>query len=170
MIYLNENPELNVDITMSEVLTKTESRDSDGKTYTHESFSGLVAYTKLPKDLECEIHVIRGKGGNNKLSLDMPEFEKLYDVETNDEIKATEVLTSDIMADIVDLTKESQVDFRFDIQKDKLYFKFYTGKMFEPKIFSKSLEKTMLKKYYNIVRMCVKISKDICETLLKTNI
>jgi len=50
------------------------------------------------------------------------------------------------------------------------FYGFYTGKMFEPQTFNKKMEKTMLQKYYNVVRMCVKVSKEICEIILKANI
>lgn len=169
-IVLNGNNNFETDITMSEVYTTYETRDSDGDTHTHVSFSGLVAYMTLPEDIGCNVHVIRGKSRVSNLKVDMTEFEKLYDVETTDKIKAMEILTADIMSDIVDITKNSNVEFRFDIQKDKLYFKFYTGKMFEPQTFDKKMEKVILQKYYNIVRICVKISKEICEIILKANI
>jgi len=169
-IKLEENKGFETDITMSEVYTTYETRDSDGDTHINISFSGLVAYTTLPENIGCEIHVLRGKSSSSNLKADMTEFEKLYDIETTDKIKAMEILTADIMSDIVDLTKNSNVEFRFDIQKDKLYFKFYTGKMFEPQTFNKKMEKTMLQKYYNVVRMCVKVSKEICEIILKANI
>lgn len=156
---------------MSEVHTTYETKDSDGDTHTYTSFLGLVSYINLPKNIGCDIHIIRGKGNKRtKLNLDMAEFEKLYDVETDDKIKATQILTSDVMLDIVELADKNKVDFRVDIQKDKLYFKFYIGQMFEPKIFNKRMQKITLQKYYNVVRMCVKISKEICEIILKANI
>ncbi len=208
-IKLEGNNNFEIDITMSEVYTTYETSDSEGNTYTHKSFSGLVAYTTLPENIGCELHVFRGKSRASNLKVyttdlgrlydienddkmnasqalitdifsresrvsnlkvDMTEFEKLYDIETDDKIKAMQILTADIMVDIVELTNKCKVDFRFDIQNDKLYFKFYTEKMFEPQTFNKKMEKMMLKKYYNVVRMCVKISKEICEIILNANI
>ena len=165
--------EKEITLVMSEVHTEDESTDSDGNTTYTTIFHGLAGYVNLPKDVGCNIKVIKNRirlfgAGKNKLEMDMPEFEKLFDVETTDRIKAMQLLTSDVMADFLELVNSSRVKFEFNIKNDIMHIRFHTGNLFEPATFGRSMQLDMLKKYYEIVIKVKEIAEKICTIINET--
>ena len=57
----------------------------------------------------------------------------------------------DMLQFITDFKEQYQIDFEI-IFKDKVYIRFFTGEMFEPKIFGKIYDKYMVYKFYVVTK------------------
>lgn len=174
-IKLSEYQNTEVETLISEVHTKVETRDSDGYTTYNTAFCGLVGYIKLPKNIEGYIKVVKNASKavnevNNKLEMDMSEFEKMFDVETDDKIKAMQLLTADVMAELINLTSTSDVKFEFYINNDIMHIRFHTGPMFEPDTFGKSIQYNLLKSYFNTLVNVKKITEYVCNSIMSVEI
>ena len=161
-------------MTIAEVHTETESTDSDGDTTYTTVFYGLTSSFLLPKSLEKNIY-IRSNGrvsgwNKNKVKMDMPEFEKIFDVESDDAILAMRVLTADVMAEMIDLYKKYKYRFEINILNDTIYMRLRTGPMFEPSIFKESMEYKQIEKYYLVLKALTSIASHIYDTVLKIEI
>lgn len=169
----NDNKESNY-MTLSEVHTQRKSTDKDGHTSYYTMFHGLMGYVDLGKVSESYINIKRNgsvMGWNkNKLNMDMSEFEKYFDVETDNKIEAMQILTSDIMAQLVDFVTTSKIQFEIHIINKTMYMRFMTGAMFEPNIFGNSMQKELIWKYYSTAKFCMNLSINMCNIVNETKI
>ena len=97
--------------------------------------------------------------------MDMPEFEKVFDVESNDKILTMRILTPDIMAEILDLYRKYKYRFEISIIKDKVYMRLMTGAMFEPNFFGKAMNYKTVEKYYLVLKALIDIATHIFEVV-----
>ena len=163
------------ELVMSEVHTQNEHTDSDGDTHRTTLFHGLAGYIKLPKDIGTYIKVKRDTikffgGSKQRVNMDMSEFEKIFDVESGDKIKAMQILTADVMTEMINMIQTTKVKFEFYINHDMMYVRFHTGELFEPSIFGKSMQYDKLKKYFDITENVIKIAEDICNKIMSVEV
>ena len=171
---LNVNKETATFITFAEVHTERESRDSDGdRTYTT-VFHGLSASFLIPQDTKTKIYIrANGRVSNwnkNKVKMDMSEFERIFDVESDDAILAMRILTADVMAEMIDLYTKYKYRFEINILGDTVYMRLRTGGMFEPNIFGSSMEYKTIERYYLVLKALTNIASHIYDTVLKIEI
>lgn len=164
-------------VRMSEIRTEEENMDSDGNTNTHTVFHGIFGYIECPKNIKTTIKIRSDKGilGNlfsekTKLEMDSSEFEKYFDINTEDKIIAMQILTSDVMAMMIDFAKETKIKYELTIKVNHIYIRFHTGEVFEPRMFKKSLDYDTLKKYYDIIDFVFKVSREMNKVIENTDI
>ena len=109
-------------------------------------------------------------GPKDGLQMDMAEFEKMFDVKTDDRIKAMQILTSDIMTELIDLVRRTKVKFEFYINKDIMHIRFHTGEVFEPEVFGKSMQLDKLRKYCDIISAVKNVIQHICDVIYSTEL
>lgn len=163
-----------IDMMFAEVLTEVEHTDSDGDTTYSTVFSGLAGQADINKSINSKVY-IRANGrvsrfNKNKVSMDMSDFEKIFDVEAEDKILAMRILTSDIMSDMIDLYEKYGYKYEIHILENKLYMRVRTGPMFEPKVFKSSMEYKTIEKYYLVLTAFMQIAEKICNTIDKLEI
>ena len=166
---------LNVDgktttvITFAEVHTEKESKDNEGRTTYSTVFHGLAGRFILPKNTQNRIYIrTNGKVSNwnkNKVKMDMTEFEKIFDVESEDPILAMRILTADVMTEMIDLYKKYKCRFEISIIDDTAYMRLRTGPMFEPNMFKDSMEYKQLERYYLILKNLIDIASHMYDTI-----
>lgn len=161
-------------ITLSEVHTENKSTDKDGHTTYYTIFHGIMGYVDLDKVSDSYINIKRNgtvmKWNKNKLDMDMSEFEKYFDVETDNKIEAMQILTADVMTDLVDFILKSKTTFEIHILNGRMYMRFMTGPMFEPNFFGNSMEKELIWRYYNITKFCMDLSIKMCKIVNEAKI
>ena len=162
---------------MSNILTQTTSTDEDGHTTYYTVFSGLFAEITLSKNTGADIFVHSDKGfigkifkSSNKIEMDSQEFEKSFDVTASDKIKAMQLLTSDVMADLIDFKNNSKKNFELSIRENKLYFRFHCGNVFERAAFKDYLDYKTLYEYYNYLNFSCIVSKKIFNLVKETEL
>ena len=166
-----------IPFNMSNILTQTTSTDEDGHTTYYTVFSGLFAEITLNKNTGLDLFVHSDKGffgkifkSSNRIEMDSQEFEKLFDVSATDKIKAMQLLTSDIMADLIDFKSKSKKTFELTIRGNKLYFRFHCGNVFERAAFKDYLDFNTLNDYFNYLNFSCEVSKKIYNLVKETEL
>jgi len=171
---LKVNNEVVTSISFAEVHTERESKDSDGDTTYVTVFYGLAGSFLVPKSTGKKIYIrANGRVSNwnkNKVKMDMTEFEKIFDVESDDPILTMRILTSDVMAEMIDLYQKYKYRFEINILDDTVYMRLRTGPMFEPRVFEKSMEYKQIEKYYLVLKALTNIAGHMYDTIAKLEI
>lgn len=154
-----------INLTFSEVHTETESTDEDGKTTYSTSFLGIAGFCDLVKPLNTNLYItfnrVFGKHNKTNVHVDMPEFEKTFDVFADNKITAMGLLTADVMTEFLDIKKELGSMFELAIEDNKIYFRMHTGNSFEMSLIKDSMGVDKLKKYYDLLCHVNKITQMI---------
>lgn len=174
----------NCKFAMSEVLTEDEHTDSDGdKTY-EIIFSGLFAKIETPKSFNTLLYLRKDSKDKNFLSkafsyklpfdklriqLDSPEFEKIFDVYASNQIIAMQLLTADIMQELIQFHNEMGMNYELTIKENFMYIRFWCGGMFETAKLKKfSLDRDTLYKYYRMLDFTFSITDKMMKLLNET--
>ena len=164
-------------IMLSEVHTENEHTDEDGHTHYTTLFHGLFGCVTTQKNVEAPVTIHSDKGffgklfkNKTKIEMDSAEFEKQFDVCSENKIVAMQILTSDVMNFMLDFKEKYKTKFEITLKNNKIYIRFYTGDTFEPSHFKNSLDKDLLLKYYNIINFTIDFCKLINKTVKDTEI
>lgn len=157
--YISGKDNNDVKVEMANILVRNNKNE--------DIYEGIFSVTKINAFLKDEVKITKNKFIINKdinnVLMDSQEFEKYFDVSSNSEILAMQVLTHDIMMDLVDFFTTYKIEFEMTIKENNIYIRFDTGAMFEPNIFKKSYDKTTLWIYYSILNFVtnftIKINK-----------
>lgn len=143
-----------VELGISELVLKSEYRDSKNKKRTSEVFKGLAMTFTVPQNFGCHAVLIRDRGLLGKLSssysglkqmkLEDPVFEKEFDVFADNQINGRVLMNPLFMERLLDLSKKFGRDLRcafhgrqllilFPSNKDR----FETASIFEGATFEK---------------------------------
>ena len=132
-------------------------------------FRGIFAFTNTNKNIQTSIKIAKNGlkiiDNENRVEMDSKEFEKYFDVYSNDKILSMRLLTADIMQLLTDFYKKYQIDFEINFKEDNIYLRFHTGPMFEPKVFAKSMDVSLLFAYYFILQFVTEITIKINSVL-----
>lgn len=154
-----------INLTFSEVHTETVSTDEDGHTTYTTSFLGIAGYCDLVKPLNTKLYITSNrflsKRNKTNVQVDMPEFEKTFDVFAENKITAMGLLTADVMTEFLDIKKELGSMFELAIERNKIYFRMHTGDSFEMSLWKDSMGVNKIKKYYYLLCHVDKITQMI---------
>lgn len=166
--YVDAKLDNKYDLKMAEVKTvyETTYTDSDGHTHTDRvtRFHGLFIKMKIDKSIKNNLTIkqdgtIRKK---ERLEMDSSEFEKYFDVSSNNDIIGMQILTHDVMELLLDYRKYLKCPFDICIYEDIVYIRIHCGTMFEAKINSKMLiDREKTEEYYNMLEFVYKLSKEV---------
>ena len=159
-------------LTFSEVHTEDRQEDSDGDTHYVTLFHGIYGYCNISKEINTNICITSNRlfGGKTKVKMDMPEFEKTYDVYTDDKIVAVQLLTADVMTELLDLKEKLGFMFEIVIERNQILFRIHSGNLFEMAVFKNSMGVERLHKYYNTLEHVEKITTMINKNIQELNI
>ena len=102
-------------IQMAEVMAQEEEtyRDSDGKTHTRTTtkFHGLFGKIVMQKSIKSELRIMQnGKLlFDKKLKMDSSEFEKYFDVKASNPIVGMQLLTADVMEELIQFENKTKM-------------------------------------------------------------
>lgn len=170
--YVEAKIEEKYDMKMAEVHTvyETTTTDSDGNTTTDTTtkFLGLFIKIKIDKSIRNKLFIrtdgeIRKK---DRLEMDSSEFERYFDVSSEDKIIGMQILTHDVMDLLINFRKFIKVPFDICILENLIYIRLHIGSVFEAKLSKKSaINKEQTEKYYNILNFIETLSKKIINIL-----
>lgn len=146
-------------VKFSELKTVHESRDSDGDTHRTTTFQGLAGYVIIDSN-KLNNTIFIGHNSKSNIKLDNEEFEKIYNVHSDNEIEAYKFLSPTFMERLIKLDDIAAFDFL--IEKEKISFRVAVDEFFEiyneEDVIIKSLDKydTILKTIedtlYNLIK------------------
>ena len=165
-------------IQMAEVETQkiVKERDSEGHVETRyvTQFHGLFCKINLNKSINSMLRITPNKKltyNRHKLDMDSSEFESYFDVSASNQIIAMQLLTSDVMSDLVDFKARTNIKYDIYIMNDIMYIRFHTGEMFEAKFIDEdSIGRYDLEKYYFILQFTYTLSKKFINLINETKI
>ena len=141
---------------------------------TEELFNGMFAHMSCGKDIRTYIKISKNKlkifGQNNRVEMDSQEFEKYFDIYSENKILAMQLLTSDVMNTLIDFYNKYNIEYEIVIRNNRIYMRFFTGAMFEPKIFGNSMDKRLLFSYFCILKFIVNVTKEVNKALKELEI
>ena len=144
----------NVYMDMSEVKTTyikdLEIKNSPSKTM----FWGMCGVIRSEKFNFNDIYIRRDKvkifKEADRVKVDSVEFEKYFDVYSKDKELVKKLLNFEVIDLFIKFKVESGLKYEIVMKKDTIYFRFYTGMMFEIQPFNRVKEKEMLWIYHMI--------------------
>lgn len=158
-------------INMSEVHTEDKYRDSDGHVHYTTLFHGIFAKVEIDKFLSNKIRIRRNTikifDNNQRIEMDSSEFEKIYDIYSDNKIVTMQLFTSDILQMFIDF---KDIKPELTIKENKLYIRFETGNIFEANVFKNALDYNTLKRYYDIVGFILKIADSMHNNIKETEL
>ena len=164
-------------IQMAEIETKEEQEyeDSEGQTQTREitKFHGLFAKIEMEKSINSEVKI--GQNGSfdlaKSLKMDSSEFEKYFDVQASNQIIGMQLLTADVMEELVDFENKTNMEFDIYIKGNELYLRFHSGDMFEPQNLKKGpIDKDTIQKYFYMLNFTYNLSNRLIKLVNETEI
>lgn len=152
LIATNDKTNLN----FSEVCTKCMYKNKEGDYDYRTSFLGIAGYFDLPKSIDTKIYITADKKlekkTEDKVCLDMPEFEEIFDVYTGNKITAVALLTADVMTELIEMKNKLNLMFDIAIENDRVYFRINTGEILELEMFiDDQMRPEVLSKHYNLL-------------------
>lgn len=142
--------------------------------HTYEVFHGIFVQTECNKSIGTYIKISKNQlkmfGQQNRVEMDSQEFEKYFDIYSENKILTMQLLTSDVMATLIDFYNKYNIEYEVVIRNNRIYMRFFTGAMFEPKIFGNSMDKELLLKYYCILKFIVDVTKEVNKVLKEVEI
>jgi len=135
-------------------------------------FHGVFEEIELTKIIDANLKIRRkeGKASKGKIQMDSSEFEKVFDVYTTNQIMAMQILTSDIMQMLIEFKTTNNIVPELTINKNKLYIRFATGNIFEPRLSKQSSDYKSLLEYYKIINFTLGLTEKILKNIKETEI
>ena len=164
-------------IQMAEVFTQEEQEytDSEGETQTREitKFHGLFAKIVMDKSINSELQIMQNGTliFDKSLKMDSSEFEKYFDVKASNQIIGMQILTADVMEELVDFENKTKMKFDIVIKENELYLRFHSGDMFEPtNLKNGPLDKKTIEKYFYMLNFTYNLSNKLIDVINNTEI
>ena len=148
----------NKEISFCDAKISADFKSNDGSL-----FAGLFSYIRLENNINSRVKIATNEVYEydtiKRVNLDSTEFEKIFDVYSEDSILAVRILTADIMELMVEFYDKHCIAFELNITNDLLAIKFYTGKLFEPKLVGNALDINVFYAYYVILEFAEEVVK-----------
>ena len=165
-------------IDMAEVFTEhvETHTDSEGNTHTTRTtiFHGLFAKVTSEKSITSELRIVQdkiGKYNKNRLNMDSSEFEKYFDVITDNKIIAMQLLTADVMEEMIEFENKTNMKYDIVVKENEIYLRFHCGDMFEPQALKKGIiNKEQLERYFYMLNFTYNLSNRLIELINETEI
>lgn len=132
-------------------------------------FEGIFAFFNYNKENLSRIRICKNELGmikNNyekKIQINNSEFEDVFDIFAEDKNIAIKILTPEIRKILLDFSKINKFDFEVLLTNNIVYFRFFTGSIFETKISKNPIDKEILYIEYSILKFIEKFNQKINE-------
>ena len=166
---------MNDDIFIKAVDLHIQNETGSGRSrHVEEIFQGIFASTKCNKDIKTFVKISKNKlkilDRKNRVEMDSQEFEKYFDAYSENDVITMQLLTSDIMEILLDFYEKYKLDFEIVFVNNTIYLRFFTGPMFEPKIFGDSMDKELLFVYYSTLKFVAELTIKVNEIMREVEV
>lgn len=162
--------------------------DSEGKTHRSEYtiFNGFFIRLSTTISLPCTIYIRKKYPFSRKLSIsnknfisqnmkhpeteeiqmDDSEFEKLYYIETDNQMLTMQLFTLSALSELIEFKKIYKLTPEFTIKNNTIFIRFHMkGRIFEPPMLRSPLSYTELQKEYKFVTSIMKICENMIDAI-----
>ena len=119
---------------------------ADGILIKMDRFNGMFTYVQTINNIDGEVRISKNKKHKkisekyNKIEIEGHDFEKYFDVKSEDRILAIRLITPEFIEALSEFYKYYEINFDIVIRDDCIYIRFYTGDLFEPLVWKKSMD------------------------------
>ena len=166
-------------IQMAEVETTKEEEytDSQGEkeTRTITVFQGLFAKIVIDKSINSDLRIMQDRSfkyDKNRLNMDSSEFEKYFDVKASDSIMAMQLLTADVMEELVKFENKTNMKYDVYIRNNEIYLRFHSGTMsfYMGELKEGVLDKNLIHKYFYTLNFTYNLANKLINIINDTQI
>lgn len=157
-------------IEMSDVILKIISHGNSETVVYTSTFSCSKISKNIPREIRIRNEDNPRQMEKNKVELDSEEFEKYFDVFSDSRILVMQILTHDIMEDMVQFYNNCEINFEIVIRENRIYIRYNVGDIFEGKVFKKSTNKEALWNCYNTLNFAINLTLKINKILEKKDV
>ena len=133
-------------------------------------FSVSMINQILPQEVRIKTKKPINKYENDKVEVDDIRFEKYFDVFSKSKILALEILTHDVMEEMVQYFETNKGDFEIVMKENRIYIRYNIGDIFEGEVLRKSTNIKSLWIFYNMVRFTIELAIKINKILEKNEV
>lgn len=156
-----------IDLAMCKISLLNYSKKTGEKINTVETF--LFSKNKINFSSPSKVMIKPNNYFNahkrDRIQMDSSKFEKYFDVFSDSDIVAMQILTHDVMEELFLFYLEYRCKFEIIVKDNNLLIKFLTGDVFNPKVLKKVTDSNLLLTYYSVLnfvtRLCVRINKSL---------
>lgn len=139
-------------------------------------FRGLFIKVEMNVSINTHLKIrkntalIYDENEDKKVKMDSNQFTKKAYVYATDKIIAMQLLTADVMEMLLEFEEKTNIMPEITLEGNRLYIRFATGNIFEPKIFKNTFDYGTLKKYYDIINFTLNITKQLVKNIKETEL
>ena len=131
-------------------------------------FNGLFAKIEIEKSIDSELRIMQdGKFAfdKNRLNMDSSEFEKYFDVKASNKILAMQILTADIMEELVEFENKTKMKYN-------IYLRFHSANLqiSAEDLKNGVLDKKIINKYFYLMNFTYNLSSKLINTINEVQI
>lgn len=138
-------------------------------------FNGLFAKIVIDKSINSELKVMQDKLFKlykDRVSMDSSEFEKYFDVKASDSIIAMQLLTADVMEELVKCKNNTNMKYDITIRNNEIYLRFHSGTMSfnMEELKDGVLDKNVIHRYFYTLNFTYNLANKLIDTINDTQI
>lgn len=124
--------------------------------------NSVFSFAYLNKYLKTQIRIsTKHKKEKNVLKIDNELFEKIYQVSSKNEEEASKILKEEIINYLIEFYNENNINFEIILKSNRLYIRFFRDGMFEPKIYTNSINKELLLKDFKMMSFVINLAQKL---------
>ena len=152
---------------------KDPNRETREETIT--KFNGLFAKIEIEKSIDSELRIMQdGKFAfdKNRLNMDSSEFEKYFDVKAANKILAMQILSADIMEELVEFENKTKLKYDVYIKNNNIYLRFHSANLqiSAEDLKNGVLDKKIINKYFYLMNFTYNLSSKLINTINEVQI
>lgn len=175
--YIYGNLDEIIPMQLGDVLTENRHTDSNGNTTYTTVFRGLFSVIKLPTNLQSTIKIHSDKGklakffsNEDSITLDSQEFEKYFDIFSENKVLTMQILTSDIMQYLLTFKLNNNITFEITLKNSFAYLRIHCDDMFEGELTKNAFDYDTLYTYFKYLDFMCELNKKIFYVLQEKDI
>lgn len=121
-------------------------------------FSVSMINQILPQEVRIKTKKSINKYENDKVEVDDMRFAKYFDVFSKSKVLALEILTHDVMEEMVQYFETNKINFEIVMKENRIYIRYNIGDIFEGEVLRKSTNIKSLWIFYNMTRFTIELA------------
>ncbi len=168
----NINENTNFMMSQIKTIAIVETIDSEGRRTTERSctFLGLYGIINLPVTIGEDILISNNskflKFNDARVEMESEEFEKFFDVFSLNRQKAMEILTPNVIEELIKIRNSIKGNMQFRITENRIYFRISCGDIFEPPSYKSGVDFNVLYRYFNMIELPKTIYEALIDNIL----
>lgn len=163
--YIHGTLSNNIEFQMCDLHTIYVYKNENGQLRRITTFKGLFSAIDLtsfiPGTVKISPDTFVEENDPTQINMDSREFEKYFNVYSEDKLLAMQVVTSELMDFLLTSRKESNIKAEITIKRNCLFVRIKCSNMFEGSMFKNPLDFNTLHKYYRHINFVLELNSKL---------